>query len=123
MFVFETSKLIMSYEMKWIFRQYRTVEISERGKYKLNSAAEVAKQVLSIQNVAQCSCESIGGGYDFNCSISRPRFESLISPLIPEIIEPIMDVLKKSGLNSENIKKVCIAPDIHSFFFFIKNTH
>ncbi|KAK6633944.1 hypothetical protein RUM44_004551 [Polyplax serrata] len=87
-------------------RQYRTVEISERGKYKLLTAAETAKQVLSIQNVVQCSCESLGGGYDFNCSVSRARYENIIAPLIPEIIRPITEVLNKANIAAEKIAKV-----------------
>lgn len=98
------------------FRHYKNAEISERGIYKLLAAAETIKQVLSIQNVAQCSCESIGSGYDLNCSVSRARYENIISTLIPEIVAPITEVLNKANLNVEKIKKV-----ITFFFLYAQN--
>lgn len=99
-------KSLKSVIAHFFFRQYRTAEISERGKYKLLAAAESVKQILSIQNVAQCSCESIGSGYDFSISVSRARFENIIASLIPEIVAPITEVLDKASLHPYKIKKV-----------------
>lgn len=64
------------------------------------------KQILSIQNVAQCSVESIGGGYDLSCSVSRARFENIMLPFIPEMLSPITEVLHQTGLSVNQINKV-----------------
>lgn len=56
--------------------------------------------------MAQCSVESIGGGFDLNCSVSRARFENIMLPFIPEMLAPITEVLNQTGLSVEKINKV-----------------
>jgi heat shock protein 5 len=54
---------------------------------KLGVACERAKKVLSSQDHAQVSIESLlGGGMDFSESLSRPTFEKLSGDLFWKVI-------------------------------------
>jgi len=87
-------------------RQCRGEKVTERGKFKLESVAETAKQVLSRQNVAPCSAESVGGGLDLNCSVSRPRLDNIVASILPVISESIQQCLKQCNLGYDAVEMV-----------------
>ncbi|KAL0281213.1 UNVERIFIED_CONTAM: hypothetical protein PYX00_002268 [Menopon gallinae] len=89
-------------------RQHRLTELTERGKYKLFAFAENVKQILSIQNLAQCNAESVDGGLDLNCSVSRARFENMLSAFATDVISPMKQVIDESGISRDQIKKVVL---------------
>lgn len=89
-------------------RQCKGQEITDRGKFKLETAAETAKQILSIQNAALCSAESVGGGFDLNYSVSRPRLDNIVSSVIPVIIHAINEAIAEAKLSHELIDTVIL---------------
>lgn len=79
---------------------------SPRSMGKLQNAAETCMHVLSTMGSANCFVESLYEGIDFNINISRARFESLISPLLPSFVEPINKLLQESKHKASDVKKV-----------------
>lgn len=79
---------------------------SRRSMVKLRSAAETCKHVLSTVSTAHCFVESLCEGVDFSYNITRARFENLITSHLSEYLQPIHEVLEKSGLSSKIITKV-----------------
>ncbi|XP_013395327.1 heat shock 70 kDa protein 14-like [Lingula anatina] len=57
---------------------------------------------------AQCSVESLHEGIDFQSSVSRARFESLVSSLLQQCLQPVEQVLTEAQLTKENINKVIV---------------
>jgi molecular chaperone DnaK (HSP70) len=74
---------------------------------KLLIAAENWKHILSNLGSADCFVESLHEGIDYRVNISRARFEMLASNSLQEFLQPIHDVLKKTGISSSQITHVC----------------
>ncbi|XP_067144113.1 heat shock 70 kDa protein 14-like isoform X2 [Centruroides vittatus] len=100
---------LVEYCIQEFLRQYKVnIKESKRSVYKLHSAAETCKNILTNMTSAQCSVESLYDGIDFTVNIGRGRFESLINNKLQECIEPIQDALGKAKLNKEDIHKVIL---------------
>ncbi|KAK7862662.1 hypothetical protein R5R35_009235 [Gryllus longicercus] len=82
---------------------------SRRSMAKLTSAAETCKHVLSTMGTAHCFVESLCEGVDFSYNITRARFESLISPIIHQYINPIKEILQKAKMENKRIQKVLLS--------------
>lgn len=81
---------------------------SPRSMGKLKNAAETCMHVLSTMGSANCFVESLYEGIDFNVTISRARFESLISPLLSSFVQPVHEVLKNTEHKASDIQKVIL---------------
>jgi len=75
---------------------------NKRSKAKMWNAAEVSKNVLSTLNSAKCSIESLCDGVDFNSSVTRARYESLIGTYIQECVSLLRDVVGESSSSSSS---------------------
>jgi len=82
---------------------------NKRSKAKMWSAAEVSKNVLSTLNSAKCSIESLCDGVDFNSSVTRARFESLIGASVQECVALLRQVVSESITSSP--------PPVHKIIF------
>lgn len=60
---------------------------------KINQAAEKAKLILSANNEASVSIESLIGDIDFRTKITRQDFEDFIQESVVDLIKPIEDAL------------------------------
>ena len=68
---------------KFYFRKYKVdPRETKRGKAKLFSHAETVKHILSRLDTASCYIESLYDGIDFNCTVTRARFENEISKVV-----------------------------------------
>ncbi|XP_064140949.1 heat shock 70 kDa protein 14 isoform X1 [Loxodonta africana] len=79
-----------------------------RAMMKLMNSAEVAKHSLSTLGSANCFLDSLYEGQDFDCNVSRARFELLCSPLFNKCIEAIRELLEQSGFTADDINKVVL---------------
>jgi len=70
---------------------------NKRSKAKMWNAAEVSKNVLSTLNSAKCSIESLCDGVDFNSSVTRARYESLIGTYVQECVSLLRNVVGESS--------------------------
>ncbi|KAM6153525.1 heat shock 70 kDa protein 14 isoform 2-T2 [Erethizon dorsatum] len=79
-----------------------------RAMMKLMNSAEVAKHSLSTLGSANCFLDSLYEGQDFDCNVSRARFELLCSSLFNKCIDAIRDLLDQSGFTADDINKVVL---------------
>nr|XP_020653423.1 heat shock 70 kDa protein 14 isoform X1 [Pogona vitticeps] len=79
-----------------------------RAMMKLMNSAEVAKHSLSTLGSANCFVDSLYDGLDFDCNVSRARFELICSALFNKCIEAIRKVLQQAGLTADNINQVVL---------------
>ncbi|KAK0154411.1 Heat shock protein 14 [Merluccius polli] len=93
-------------EFKRSFKQ--DVSNNARAMMKLMNGADLAKHSLSSLGSANCFVDSLHDGMDFDCNISRARFELLCSSLFNKSIQPIKTLLERVGLSTEDINKVVL---------------
>ncbi|KAM8803600.1 heat shock 70 kDa protein 14 isoform 1-T1 [Rhynchonycteris naso] len=79
-----------------------------RAMVKLMNSADIAKHSLSTLGSANCFLDSLYEGQDFDCNVSRARFELLCSPLFNKCIETIRALLEQSGFTADDINKVVL---------------
>ncbi|KAG5845799.1 heat shock 70 kDa protein 14 [Anguilla rostrata] len=79
-----------------------------RAMMKLMNSADVAKHTLSTLGSSNCFVDSLYEGMDFDCSVSRARFELLCASLFNKSIQPIKTLLEQVGLSSSDISKVVL---------------
>ncbi|XP_045568407.1 heat shock 70 kDa protein 14 [Salmo salar] len=79
-----------------------------RAMLKLMNGADVAKHSLSSLGSANCFVDSLHDGMDFDCNISRARFELLCSSLFNKSVQPIRSLLETTGLSTSDINKVVL---------------
>ncbi|XP_037616651.1 heat shock 70 kDa protein 14 [Sebastes umbrosus] len=84
------------------------VSSNVRAMMKLMNGADMAKHSLSTLGSANCFVDSLHDGMDFECNISRARFELLCSSLFNKSIQPIRPLLEKAGLPTSDINKVVL---------------
>lgn len=75
---------------------------------KLMNGADMAKHSLSSLGSANCFVDSLHDGIDFECNVSRARFELLCSSIFNKSIQPIRPLLEEAGLSTSDINKVVL---------------
>ncbi|CAJ1055692.1 heat shock 70 kDa protein 14 [Xyrichtys novacula] len=93
-------------EFKRSFRH--DVSANPRAMLKLMNGADMIKHSLSTLGSANCFVDSLHDGVDFDCSVSRARFELLCSALFTKSIQPIRVLLEEAGLSTSDINKVVL---------------
>ncbi|XP_066489695.1 heat shock 70 kDa protein 14 [Tiliqua scincoides] len=90
-------------------RSYKyDVRENPRAMMKLMNSAEVAKHSLSTLGSANCFVDSLYDGLDFDCNVSRARFELICSALFNKCIEAIKSLLQNVGLKADDINTVVL---------------
>lgn len=84
------------------------VSSNARAMMKLMNSADMAKHSLSSLGAANCFVDSLHDGMDFDCNISRARFELLCSSLFNKSIQPIRPLLDEVKLSTSDINKVVL---------------
>uniref|UniRef100_A0A9J8CGD1 Heat shock protein 14 n=1 Tax=Cyprinus carpio carpio TaxID=630221 RepID=A0A9J8CGD1_CYPCA len=93
-------------EFKKTFKQ--DVTGNPRAMIKLMNSADVAKHTLSTLGSANCFVDSLYDGMDFECNVSRARFELICSSLFNKSIQPIKGLLEQVNLSTSDINKVVL---------------
>ena len=79
---------------------------------RLKEAAEKAKKDLSGVTTTQISCPFItqgeNGPLHLDVTLTRAKFESLISDLVESTLKPVQDALKEAKLKKEDIDHVIL---------------
>ncbi|XP_061418938.1 heat shock 70 kDa protein 14 [Lethenteron reissneri] len=81
---------------------------NSRAMMKLHTHAEMAKHVLSTMAISNCFVDSLHDGLDFECNITRARFDSLCSALFQQSLQPIHDLLTQINLTASDFQKVVL---------------
>ncbi|XP_055509472.1 heat shock 70 kDa protein 14 [Leucoraja erinacea] len=84
------------------------IKENARAMMKLINSAEAAKHALSTLGSANCFVDSLHEGLDFECAVSRARFESLCATLFSQSIQPIEKLVEETGLSRSDISKVVL---------------
>uniref|UniRef100_G1N0P8 Heat shock protein family A (Hsp70) member 14 n=1 Tax=Meleagris gallopavo TaxID=9103 RepID=G1N0P8_MELGA len=79
-----------------------------RAMMKLMNSADVAKHSLSTLGSANCFVDSLYDGLDFDCNVSRARFELICSSLFSKCVEAIKKLLEQVEFTAEDINKVVL---------------
>ncbi|XP_069765983.1 heat shock 70 kDa protein 14 isoform X1 [Narcine bancroftii] len=84
------------------------IKENARAMMKLINSADVAKHALSTLGSANCFVDSLHEGLDFECSVSRARFESLCATLFSQSIQPVQKLVEEAGISRCDISKVVL---------------
>ncbi|XP_061570226.1 heat shock 70 kDa protein 14 [Cololabis saira] len=84
------------------------VNSNARAMLKLMNSADMTKHSLSSLGSANCFVDSLHDGIDFECNVSRARFESLCSSLFNKSTQPIRALLEEAGLSARDVTKVAL---------------
>lgn len=79
-----------------------------RARRRLQTACETAKKNLSSCAEASISIDCLYDGCDFNCKITRSRFEELCSDLFRKCINQIDDVLRDAKKSKGDIDEIVL---------------
>ena len=96
------------------FKKEFKIDINNRNKedlkvrIRLKIACERAKRILSFQPETRISIESLYNGNDLLLAITRAKFEDLCREKFKEMVKPIEDALKFSGLNKKDIDEIVL---------------
>uniref|UniRef100_A0A8B9L5J6 Heat shock protein 14 n=1 Tax=Astyanax mexicanus TaxID=7994 RepID=A0A8B9L5J6_ASTMX len=85
------------------------VSSNPRAMMKLMNSADMAKHSLSTLGSANCFVDSLYDGMDFDCNVSRARFELICSSLFNKSIQPIRVLLDRVNLSTSDINTVVLS--------------
>ncbi|KAM4748064.1 heat shock 70 kDa protein 14 [Rhinophrynus dorsalis] len=90
-------------------RSYKQdIKGNARAMMKLMNSADVAKHSLSTLGTSNCFVDSLYDGIDFDCNVSRARFELICSSLFSQCIEPIKKLLEQVGFTAADVNQVVL---------------
>ncbi|CAJ0639037.1 2219_t:CDS:2 [Entrophospora sp. SA101] len=91
-----------------VFREKYKIDIksNQRGLFRLRTAAEKLKKVLSANLQSPINVESIMNDVDVHAIYSRQEFEELSKGLLDSIDAPLQQALEGSGLTLDEIHSV-----------------
>jgi len=92
------------------FKRKNNIDITEnkRSLRRLRTSCEKAKRTLSSGNTASIEIDSLCDGIDFFSNITRAKFESLCMHLFNKCMDPVIKVLKDSGLSKSNVDEIVL---------------
>lgn len=79
---------------------------SPKAVFRLTTACERLKKVLSANQEAPINVESITNDVDASGSMNRADFEALVAPLLSRVEEPLKVALHAAGLTIDDIHSV-----------------
>ena len=87
------------------FQRKTGIDVSESRKavVKLKTACEKTKIMLSQSQVAQCFVESLQDGIDFQSSLQRGRYDSMLYPLMSNVSGLIQKFIAESGVPIQRV--------------------
>jgi len=79
-----------------------------RALRRLRTNCEKAKRILSSAHQAEIECETLAEGEDYNCTISRAKFEELCIDLFRKCMPPVENVLKDADCGKGQVHEVVL---------------
>lgn len=77
-----------------------------KATFRLATAVEKMKKILSANAQAPISVESIMNDVDASSSMQREQFEELIAPLLEKTVTPLEKALADAGISKEDIDAI-----------------
>ncbi|ODV81384.1 heat shock protein of HSP70 family [Suhomyces tanzawaensis NRRL Y-17324] len=90
------------------FKTKYKIDVHENPKafYRVLTAAEKLKKVLSANTQAPFNIESLMNDIDVSSSLTREELEEYVQPLLERVHIPIETALKEAGLKAEEIDSI-----------------
>lgn len=90
------------------FKAKYKIDITENPKafYRVLTASEKLKKVLSANSSAPINIESLMNDVDVSSSLTREELEEYVTPLLERVHVPIEVALKDAGLTTEQIDSI-----------------
>ncbi|KAF4651605.1 70-kilodalton heat shock protein [Perkinsus chesapeaki] len=86
----------------------KTIEGNQRAMRRLRTQCERAKRTLSSSTQATIEIDSLYEGIDYNCTLSRARFEELCMDLFRNTMGPVEKVLRDSGIDKRGVDEIVL---------------
>ena len=84
------------------------IKDNARSSRRLRTQCEKAKRILSSSHQAEIECETLAEGEDFNCTITRAKFEELCMDQFRQCMPPVESVLKDSGVGKALVNEIVL---------------
>ena len=84
------------------------IRSNPRSIRRLRTQCERAKRVLSASTQTTIEVDALGENEDFNCTITRAKFEELCMNQFKECIPPVEKVLRDSGIAKNAVHEVVL---------------
>jgi len=81
---------------------------NQRAIRRLRTQCERAKRQLSSQTQVTIEVDALHEGHDFNCRVSRAKFEELNMDYFKKSMDPVTQCLADSGMSKSMIKEVVL---------------
>jgi len=108
----DADQLLMKYLQEELARRNpqaaKEVATSDRALRRLRTAAERAKRLLSSSTQAIVELDSLAGGVDFTCTITRAKFEDLCADLFARTLLPLEQVLRDAKVGKDEVDEVVL---------------
>lgn len=102
------SHLLEEFERQYSGRVSASIAENPRAIARLHKEASRVKQVLSANNDAMVSIESLHEDIDFRYQVSRAQFEQLTADLAKVSVEPIRSALSMADLSIDTIDSLIL---------------
>jgi len=103
-----TNRLVDYFIEEFKRKKKKDISNNKKSKYRLRTACERAKRILSDSVYAPVEIDCLYEGIDFYSGITRATFEKINSDLFEMLLEPISTVIKDSGLKKSEIDKIVL---------------
>ncbi|KAI3403672.1 SSE1 [Candida oxycetoniae] len=90
------------------FKTKYKIDVRENPKafYRVLTAAEKLKKVLSANTQAPLNIESVMNDVDVSSSLTREELEQLVQPLLEKLHVPVESALKEAGLKASDLDSI-----------------
>ncbi|KAK7039209.1 lumenal Hsp70 protein [Paramarasmius palmivorus] len=90
----------------FISKHHKDIRKDKRGMAKLWKEAGRVKAILSANNEAMSTVESLAFDIDFKTKVTRAQFEAACGDIKGRYAQPILDAIANAGLTLDNITSV-----------------
>ena len=89
-------------------RYKKDVRENARALKRLNIAAEKAKKTLSSSTTTSVDVESLFDGVDYSATLTKAKFEQLVSPIFEKMLEPLPRLLQDAKMSKSDIDEIVL---------------
>jgi len=102
------NKLVEYCAAEFLKKKGVDIRNNKRAMRRLRTQAERAKRILSSSAQTTVEVDSLAESEDFNCVITRAKFEELCLSMFKDCIPPVEKVLKDSGMAKNQVHEVVL---------------
>ena len=102
------NRLVNHFVQEFKRKHKKDLSSDPRALYRLRTACERAKLVLSSAASTSIEIDSLFEGIDFYTSLTRARFEELCQDLFRSTLDPVEKVLRDSKIDKANVHEIVL---------------